>query len=98
MKDPWATNDPWGNENDLYDKFGVPKDINVPDPVYAKPAPKPVVEAKKPVEKKEGEEGEEGAEEEEEEEMVIEPYMTKDYYMPGYVDTTPQKEYPPHIA
>lgn len=44
-----------------------------------------------------GEEGEEGDEEEEEEELVIEPYMTKEYYMPGYVDTTPQKEYPPHI-
>lgn len=23
--------------------------------------------------------------------------MTKEYYMPGYVDTAPQKEYPPHI-
>ena len=24
--------------------------------------------------------------------------MTKEYYMPGYVDKTPPKEYPPHIA
>ena len=26
-----------------------------------------------------------------------EAYMTKDFYMPGYVDKTPAKEYPPHI-
>jgi len=47
-----------------------------------------VVEEKKEEEKKE----------EEKKELVIEPYMTKAYYMPGYVDTTPPKEYPPHIA
>lgn len=28
---------------------------------------------------------------------MVEPYMTKEYYMPGYVDTAPKKDYPPHI-
>lgn len=32
-----------------------------------------------------------------EEKLEKEAYMTKEYYMPGYVDTTPPKEYPPHI-
>lgn len=43
----------------------------------------------------EGEEGEDG--EEEPPKLEKEAYMTKDYYMPGYVDKTPAKEYPPHI-
>jgi len=34
----------------------------------------------------------------EDEVLEKEAYMTKDYYMPGYVDPTPPKEYPPHIA
>lgn len=43
-------------------------------------------------------EGEELEEEEEAEEPPPkEPYMYKEYYMPGYVDETPEKEYPPHI-
>lgn len=40
----------------------------------------------------------EGEGEKEEEPPVIEPYMTKEYYAPGYVDPTPPREYPPHIA
>jgi len=34
----------------------------------------------------------------EDEVLEEEAYMTKEYYMPGYVDETPAKEYPPHIA
>jgi hypothetical protein len=47
------------------------------------------------------EEGAEGEEEKKDEEdppkLKKEAYMTKAYYMPGYVDKTPEKEYPPHI-
>ena len=43
-------------------------------------------------------EGEDGEEDEEEPpKLEKEDYMTKAYYMPGYVDKTPEKEYPPHI-
>jgi len=43
--------------------------------------------------------GEEKEEEDEDEDPVLEkePYMTKDYYLPGYVDPTPPKEYPPAL-
>ena len=45
-----------------------------------------------------GEEGEDGEDKEEDPpKLVKEAYMTKAYYMPGYVDKTPQKDYPPHI-
>lgn len=45
-----------------------------------------------------GEAAEEGEEEEEDAPALKkEAYMTKAYYLPGYVDTTPEKEYPPHI-
>ena len=46
---------------------------------------------------KEGEEGEEEKKEEDPPKLKKEAYMTKAYYMPGYVDKTPEKEYPPHI-
>lgn len=93
---------------DFYDKFGVPKDIDIPEPQY-EPVyhPEPEVEEEEEDEEEDGEdemegdEGEmeegEGEDEEEEEELEVEPYMTKEYYMPGYVDTTPEKDYPPHI-
>ena len=46
-----------------------------------------------------GEEGDAEGEEEEEEkpELKKEPYMTKAYYMPGYVEPPDDREYPPHI-
>jgi len=53
------------------------------------------------VEEEAGEEAEEGVEGEEEKEekpeLEEEAYMTKAYYMPGYVEPEEQREYPPHI-
>lgn len=58
-------------------------------------------EAKEGEEVKEGEEGEEAKEGEEEEEekpeLEEEAYMTKAYYMPGYVEPEEERDYPPHI-
>ena len=56
-----------------------------------------VQNAKNPYEKKPEDEAEEEKDEEEAPKVEKEPYMTKEYYMPGYVDKTPPKEYPPHI-
>ena len=56
-----------------------------------------IVEVEDGAEGAEGEEGEKGDDVEIKEELEKEAYMTKAYYMPGYVDTTPEKEYPPHI-
>ena len=36
-------------------------------------------------------------EEEKKAKEAPDPYMTKEFYMPGYVDKTPAKLYPPHI-
>ena len=44
-----------------------------------------------------GEEEEKAKEELEKKKEEPEPYMTKEFYMPGYVDKTPPKLYPPHI-
>ena len=65
----------------------------------------------KPAEEENAKDGEEGAkdgegegEDKKEEEkkegpppLEREPYMTREYYMPGYVDKTPPKEYPPQM-
>lgn len=44
-----------------------------------------------------GEEEKKAKEELEKKKDEPEPYMTKEFYMPGYVDKTPPKLYPPHI-
>ena len=113
MNDPWAkidfdkytaapnyTENQWQEPEINYEpgfgnKFGVE-----PEPIEEEEIEvvDGIVEGDDAEEGEEGAEGEEGEEKEEKEELVIEPYMTKNYYMPGYVDKTPPKEYPPHIA
>ena len=63
-------------------------------------APKDAMEVQKeknPYEKKKDGDEEDEEEKEESPKVEKEPYMTKEYYMPGYVDKTPKKEYPPAL-
>ena len=106
MESPYSARKEFGVvDDDMFNRFGVDLDPDVPglehEPVYL---PKYNQETGEllPVEEKiendlpECEEGDEDCEEPEEK-PEKEPYMTKQYYMPGYVDQEAEKLYPPHI-
>ena len=91
-------NDP--NDGDVFDKFGVKTDYDVPEVDYSKKkTPQEIVGIKPrpPPEPKKLTEAEIAEGKTEEPPPVVEPYMTREYYAPGYVDTEPKKEYPEHI-